>query len=115
MVTRLNFGDGFCFISHHIDQGAVGCIPLFLFCIEEAKLKFSDQTKKKFLFLGPGCSSIAYGLAEEVGPFHVNPDGKSLYLNPYSWNQGKKERFCSFSLFFRFFSLALLKSSFDHV
>lgn len=36
---------------------------------------------------GPGCSSIAYGLAEEIGPFHVNPDGKGLHLNPYSWNQ----------------------------
>ncbi|ONK68957.1 uncharacterized protein A4U43_C05F17800 [Asparagus officinalis] len=36
---------------------------------------------------GPGCSAIAYGMAEEVGPFHVKPDGKSLYLNPYSWNQ----------------------------
>ncbi|CAL9050543.1 unnamed protein product [Musa banksii] len=36
---------------------------------------------------GPGCSSIGLGLAEEVGPFHVNADGKSLYPNPYSWNQ----------------------------
>ncbi|KAL3533010.1 hypothetical protein ACH5RR_006531 [Cinchona calisaya] len=36
---------------------------------------------------GPGCSSIAYGVAEEVGPFHVEKDGKNLYLNPYSWNQ----------------------------
>ncbi|XP_042405998.1 serine carboxypeptidase II-2-like [Zingiber officinale] len=36
---------------------------------------------------GPGCSSIAYGLAEELGPFHVKADGKSLYPNPYSWNQ----------------------------
>ncbi|KAI3771914.1 hypothetical protein L6452_03086 [Arctium lappa] len=35
---------------------------------------------------GPGCSSIGYGMAEEVGPFHVEKDGKSLYLNPYSWN-----------------------------
>ncbi|KAM0026175.1 putative carboxypeptidase D [Helianthus debilis subsp. tardiflorus] len=35
---------------------------------------------------GPGCSSIAFGMAEEVGPFHVNEDGKSVYLNPYSWN-----------------------------
>ncbi|XP_024967865.1 serine carboxypeptidase II-2-like [Cynara cardunculus var. scolymus] len=35
---------------------------------------------------GPGCSSIAYGMAEELGPFHVQKDGKSLYLNPYSWN-----------------------------
>ncbi|KAK4790121.1 hypothetical protein SAY86_017425 [Trapa natans] len=36
---------------------------------------------------GPGCSSIAYGMAEEIGPFHIKPDGKSLYLNPYSWNK----------------------------
>nr|XP_043618826.1 serine carboxypeptidase II-2-like [Erigeron canadensis] len=35
---------------------------------------------------GPGCSSVAFGMAEEVGPFHVNADGKSVYLNPYSWN-----------------------------
>ncbi|KAK1420930.1 hypothetical protein QVD17_22902 [Tagetes erecta] len=35
---------------------------------------------------GPGCSSIGYGMAEEVGPFHVNKDGNSVYLNPYSWN-----------------------------
>eukprot|EP00262_Sarcandra_glabra_P012839 TRINITY_DN3397_c0_g1_i1.p1 TRINITY_DN3397_c0_g1~~TRINITY_DN3397_c0_g1_i1.p1 ORF type:complete len:498 (-),score=90.95 TRINITY_DN3397_c0_g1_i1:296-1789(-) len=36
---------------------------------------------------GPGCSSIAYGEAEEIGPFHIKADGKTLYLNPYSWNQ----------------------------
>ncbi|RWR75418.1 serine carboxypeptidase II-2 [Cinnamomum micranthum f. kanehirae] len=36
---------------------------------------------------GPGCSSIGYGVAKEIGPFHVNPDGKTLYLNPYSWNK----------------------------
>nr|GMD38621.1 serine carboxypeptidase-like 27 [Ipomoea batatas] len=35
---------------------------------------------------GPGCSSVGYGAAEEIGPFHINPDGKTLYLNPYSWN-----------------------------
>lgn len=39
--------------------------------------------------LGPGCSSIAYGMAEELGPFHIEKDGKTLYLNPYAWNQGR--------------------------
>ncbi|KZV42340.1 serine carboxypeptidase-like 27-like [Dorcoceras hygrometricum] len=34
---------------------------------------------------GPGCSSIGYGASEEVGPFRINSDGKTLYLNPYSW------------------------------
>ncbi|XP_058068534.1 serine carboxypeptidase II-2-like [Magnolia sinica] len=36
---------------------------------------------------GPGCSSIGFGVAEEIGPFHIKPDGKTLYPNPYSWNQ----------------------------
>ncbi|GLU10287.1 hypothetical protein SLE2022_271060 [Rubroshorea leprosula] len=47
------------------------------------------ESKPLLLWLngGPGCSSIAYGEAEEIGPFHIRPDGKTLYLNPYSWNQ----------------------------
>ncbi|CAN6450362.1 unnamed protein product [Victoria cruziana] len=36
---------------------------------------------------GPGCSSIAYGASEEIGPFRINKTGTSLYLNKYSWNQ----------------------------
>jgi serine carboxypeptidase-like clade 2 len=39
---------------------------------------------------GPGCSSIAYGFAEELGPFFVNPGGKTLRLNP---NAGNKRKF----------------------
>uniref|UniRef100_A0A0N5CGB2 Carboxypeptidase n=1 Tax=Strongyloides papillosus TaxID=174720 RepID=A0A0N5CGB2_STREA len=34
---------------------------------------------------GPGCSSVS-GLLTELGPLHVNPDGKTLYDNVYSWN-----------------------------
>ncbi|CAN4110271.1 unnamed protein product [Withania somnifera] len=35
---------------------------------------------------GPGCSSIAYGAMEELGPFRVNSDGKTLHRNYYAWN-----------------------------
>ncbi|XP_019452019.1 PREDICTED: serine carboxypeptidase-like 26 [Lupinus angustifolius] len=35
---------------------------------------------------GPGCSSVAHGASEEIGPFRIRSDGKSLYLNPYAWN-----------------------------
>ncbi|MQL82607.1 hypothetical protein Taro_015067 [Colocasia esculenta] len=35
---------------------------------------------------GPGCSSVAYGASEELGPFRIRPDGQNLYLNPYAWN-----------------------------
>ncbi|KAJ9175580.1 hypothetical protein P3X46_014123 [Hevea brasiliensis] len=36
---------------------------------------------------GPGCSSVAYGAAEEIGPFRIKPDGQTLYFNPYAWNK----------------------------
>ncbi|XP_057852771.1 serine carboxypeptidase II-2 isoform X2 [Cryptomeria japonica] len=47
------------------------------------------QSKPLVLWLngGPGCSSVAYGEAEELGPFHINSDGKTVFLNPYSWNK----------------------------
>ncbi|XP_031381299.1 serine carboxypeptidase-like 27 [Punica granatum] len=35
---------------------------------------------------GPGCSSVAYGAAEEIGPFRIRSYGKTLYSNPYAWN-----------------------------
>jgi len=53
-----------------------------------------DPTSKPLLLWlngGPGCSSIAFGEAEEIGPFHINSDAKNLHLNPYSWNQGDLE------------------------
>lgn len=59
---------------------------LFYWLIEATE---NPSSKPLVLWLngGPGCSSVAYGEAEELGPFHINADGKSLYLNPYSWNK----------------------------
>uniref|UniRef100_A0A8R7UVN3 Carboxypeptidase n=1 Tax=Triticum urartu TaxID=4572 RepID=A0A8R7UVN3_TRIUA len=37
---------------------------------------------------GPGCSSIGYGEAEELGPFLVQKGKPELKWNPYSWNKG---------------------------
>lgn len=42
----------------------------------------------KFSESGPGCSSVAYGASEEIGPFRINKTGSVLYLNKYSWNKG---------------------------
>ncbi|GLT39688.1 hypothetical protein SLA2020_138660 [Shorea laevis] len=36
---------------------------------------------------GPGCSSLGYGAMEELGPFRVNSEGKTLYRNRFSWNK----------------------------
>ncbi|KAJ8749681.1 hypothetical protein K2173_010101 [Erythroxylum novogranatense] len=35
---------------------------------------------------GPGCSSVAYGASEEIGPFRINKTTSGLYLNKFSWN-----------------------------
>jgi len=59
---------------------------LFYWLIEATE---DPSSKPLVLWLngGPGCSSVGYGEAEELGPFHINSDGKTLYLNPYSWNK----------------------------
>ncbi|KAL3832971.1 hypothetical protein ACJIZ3_007707 [Penstemon smallii] len=48
----------------------------------------SEKTLPLLLWLngGPGCSSLAYGAMQELGPFRVHSDGKTLYKNKFSWN-----------------------------
>ncbi|GFP82754.1 serine carboxypeptidase-like 40 [Phtheirospermum japonicum] len=48
----------------------------------------SEKTLPLLLWLngGPGCSSIGYGAMEELGPFRVHSDGKTLYQNNFAWN-----------------------------
>jgi len=38
---------------------------------------------------GPGCSSIGYGEAEELGPFFPKIGGQELQFNPHTWNNGR--------------------------
>ncbi|KAA8515624.1 hypothetical protein F0562_018765 [Nyssa sinensis] len=48
----------------------------------------SKQSLPLLLWLngGPGCSSLAYGAMQELGPFRVHSDGKTLYKNNFAWN-----------------------------
>ncbi|GFP84551.1 serine carboxypeptidase-like 28, partial [Phtheirospermum japonicum] len=58
---------------------------LFYYFAEAAE---NSSTKPLVLWLngGPGCSSIGGGAMTELGPFRINPDGKSLWYNEYAWN-----------------------------
>ncbi|XP_004502015.1 serine carboxypeptidase 1-like [Cicer arietinum] len=54
-----------------------------------AESPYFPSSKPLILWLngGPGCSSLGYGAFEELGPFRVNSDGKTLYRNKYAWNE----------------------------
>lgn len=79
---------GFSHYSGYVTVNARAGRALFYWFIEAPP---ATQPAPLVLWLngGPGCSSIAYGASEEIGPFHIHPDGKTLFLNPYAWNSGK--------------------------
>ncbi|KAG5542184.1 hypothetical protein RHGRI_021898 [Rhododendron griersonianum] len=56
---------------------------LFYYFVESPK---NSDTNPLVLWLNGGCSSLGYGAMEELGPFRVNSDGKTLFRNEYAWN-----------------------------
>lgn len=60
---------------------------LFYYFAESAETP-SDKPLVLWLNGGPGCSSFGNGGMMENGPFRVNPDSKTLWLNKYAWNNG---------------------------
>ncbi|KAL2535977.1 Serine carboxypeptidase-like 40 [Forsythia ovata] len=59
---------------------------LFYYFVESPA---NSSTNPLVLWLngGPGCSSLGYGAMEELGPFRVNSDGRTLFRNNYAWNK----------------------------
>ena len=78
---------GFAQYSGYVTVNQQAGRALFYWLVEAPESRGPDS-RPLLLWLngGPGCSSVAYGAAEEIGPFRINPDGKTLYLNPYAWN-----------------------------
>ncbi|CAN6443975.1 unnamed protein product [Victoria cruziana] len=58
----------------------------FYYFVEAAG--FTSCSKPLLLWLngGPGCSSLGFGAMEELGPFRVASDSRTLYRNKYAWN-----------------------------
>ncbi|CAL5087964.1 unnamed protein product [Urochloa decumbens] len=58
---------------------------LFYYFVESPQ---DASTKPLLLWLngGPGCSSLGYGAMQELGPFRVNSDNKTLSRNKNAWN-----------------------------
>ncbi|CAM0951704.1 unnamed protein product [Alopecurus aequalis] len=58
---------------------------LFYYFVESP---YEAASKPLVLWLngGPGCSSLGAGAFQELGPFRVNPDGKTLSRNRHAWN-----------------------------
>ncbi|KAL6562151.1 hypothetical protein OROGR_003158 [Orobanche gracilis] len=52
----------------------------------EATIHADDKPLVLWLNGGPGCSSVGYGATQEIGPFLVDADGRSLNFNAFSWN-----------------------------
>ncbi|EHA8590874.1 putative Serine carboxypeptidase-like 31 [Cocos nucifera] len=59
----------------------------------EATLKPAEKPVLLWLNGGPGCSSVGFGEAQELGPFLVRKDVPELKLNKYAWNKGKITKF----------------------
>ncbi|XP_062184189.1 serine carboxypeptidase-like 35 [Phragmites australis] len=77
---------GFRHYAGYVDVGSGGGKALFYWFFEAER---EPDKKPLMLWLngGPGCSSVAYGAAQELGPFLVRSYGTSLTLNAYSWNK----------------------------
>ncbi|KAM0923789.1 hypothetical protein ACQ4PT_005311 [Festuca glaucescens] len=77
---------GFRHYAGYVDVGTSGDRALFYWFFEAEK---EPEKKPLLLWLngGPGCSSVAYGAAQELGPFLVRGYGEKLTRNPYAWNK----------------------------
>ncbi|TVU48108.1 hypothetical protein EJB05_07731 [Eragrostis curvula] len=71
--------------SGYINVDEKGGRNLFYYFVEAT----ADPAKSPLILWlngGPGCSSFGIGAFQEVGPFRVDTDGKTLCKNKYAWN-----------------------------
>jgi serine carboxypeptidase-like clade 2 len=81
---RVNFDQYSGYVTVSEEHGRA----LFYYFVESP---YETASKPLVLWLngGPGCSSLGAGAFQELGPFRVNPDGKTLSRNMHAWNNGR--------------------------
>uniref|UniRef100_A0A8I6YHI4 Carboxypeptidase n=1 Tax=Hordeum vulgare subsp. vulgare TaxID=112509 RepID=A0A8I6YHI4_HORVV len=78
---RVNFDQYSGYVTVSEEYGRA----LFYYFVE-APYEASSKPLVLWLNGGPGCSSLGAGAMAELGPFRVNPDGKTLSRNRHAWN-----------------------------
>lgn len=79
---KVNFAQFSGYVTVNKEHGRA-----LFYWLTEAVLHASTKPLVLWLNGGPGCSSVAYGASEEIGPFRINRTASSLFLNKYSWNR----------------------------
>ncbi|CAI9102942.1 OLC1v1001339C2 [Oldenlandia corymbosa var. corymbosa] len=69
-----------------VDESA-GRAFFYYFTEAQDPQKAKDLPLLLWLNGGPGCSSLSYGAFQELGPFRVGSDGKTLFENRFAWNK----------------------------
>ncbi|XP_071933374.1 serine carboxypeptidase-like 40 isoform X1 [Coffea arabica] len=67
-------------------NATVGRALYYYFTEAQDTMVAKDLPLLLWLAGGPGCSSLGIGAMQELGPFRVGSDGKTLYKNQYAWN-----------------------------
>ncbi|CAJ0955741.1 unnamed protein product, partial [Mesorhabditis belari] len=80
LTFQINYG----LYSGYLNAGKGGDWKMHYWLVESKTNPTTDPVLVWFNG-GPGCSSFG-GAFEEMGPFYVAADGKTLFENKYSWN-----------------------------
>ncbi|GMI95747.1 serine carboxypeptidase-like 40 [Hibiscus trionum] len=80
ILTRVSFSQNGGYVT--VDKSAGRA--LYYYFVEAQHYSKESLTLLLWLNGGPGCSSLAYGTMEELGPFRVHSNGKTFYKNRHS-------------------------------